>query len=88
MGMIIVRQKVKDHAPWQPTFDQHVANHKAAGLNKPRVMRSAGYKNIVIIFDDMCTARAKKFAQLKDLNETMRKADVIDTPTIDFLESI
>ena len=89
MGMMIVRHKVKDYAKWRPLFDGHVAKQKAAGLSHPRVLRSADDKSeIVIIFDDMDTAKAKEFAHSADLKETMTKAGVVDQPTIYFLESI
>ena len=89
MGMLIVRHKVKDYAKWRPLFDGHVAAQKAAGLTHPRVMQSADDKNeIVIIFDDMDTKKAKEFAASKDLKETMMKAGVADQPTIYFLETI
>jgi len=89
MGMLIVRHKVKDYAKWRPLFDGHVAKQKAAGLSHPRVLRSADDKSeIVIIFDDMDTAKAKEFAHSADLKETMTKAGVVDQPTIYFLESI
>jgi hypothetical protein len=87
--MLIVRHKVKDYAKWRPLFDGHVAKQKAAGLSHPRVLRSADDKSeIVIIFDDMDTAKAKEFARSADLKETMTKAGVVDQPTIYFLESI
>ena len=89
MGMLIVRHKVKDYAKWRPLFDGHVAKQRAAGLSHPRVLRSADDKSeIVIIFDDMDTAKAKEFAHSADLKETMTKAGVVDQPTIYFLESI
>ena len=89
MGMLVVRHKVKDYAKWRPMFDGHVEMQKAAGLTHPRVMRSADDKNeIVIIFDDMDTKKAKEFAHSADLKETMMKAGVSDTPTIYFLEAI
>ena len=89
MGMMIVRHKVRDYDAWRPLFDAHVETQKSAGLSHPRVMRSADDANeLVIIFDDMDTDRAKEFANSEDLKESMMKAGVIDKPTIYFLESI
>jgi hypothetical protein len=89
MGMMIVRHKVKDYSKWRPMFDAHVEKQKAAGLSHPKVLRSADDKSeLVIIFDDMDTKKAKEFAGSKDLKETMMKAGVIDVPTIYFLESV
>ena len=89
MGMLIVRHKVKDYAKWRPMFDAHVQKQKAAGLSHPRVMRSADDKNeLVIMFDDMDTKKAREFAASEDLKETMMKAGVSDKPTIYFLESV
>jgi hypothetical protein len=89
MGMVIIRQKVKDYAKWRPVFDGHVGMQKAAGLTNPRVMRSADDKNeIVVMLDYMDTKKAKEFGASADLKEAMMKAGVIDQPTVYFLESI
>ena len=89
MGMMIVRHKVADYGKWRPMFDAHVQKQKAAGLTHPRVLRSADDKNeLVIIFDDMDTKKARDFAASADLKETMTKAGVVDKPTIYFLESV
>ena len=89
MGMVIVRCKVKDYAKWRPVFDGHVAKQRAAGLTHPRIMRSADDKNeLVIMFDDMETKKAKEFAGSAELKETMMKAGVVDQPTVYFLEPI
>jgi hypothetical protein len=89
MGMMIVRHKVRDYDVWRSLFDAHVEARKSAGLSHPRVMRSADDANeLVLIFDDMDTDRAKEFANSEDLKENMMKAGVIDKPTIYFLESI
>jgi hypothetical protein len=87
--MMIVRHKVTDYGKWRPMFDAHVQKQKAAGLTHPRVLRSADDKNeLVIIFDDMDTKKARDFAASADLKETMTKAGVVDKPTIYFLESV
>jgi len=89
MGTMIIRHKVSDYGKWRPAFDQHAAMQKAAGLNNPRVLRSADDKNeIVIIFDTTDTKKAKEFASSSNLKEVMTKAGVIDLPTMYFLESI
>ena len=89
MGMLVVRHRVKDYAKWRPIFDAHVQKQKAAGLTHPRVMRSADDKNeIVILFDDMDTKKARDFATSADLKETMMKAGVADQPTVYFLELV
>ena len=52
------------------------------------MLRSADDKNeLVVIFDDMDTKKAKEFAASPDLKETMKKAGVTDQPTIYFLEA-
>ena len=48
MGMMIIRHKVSDYGKWRPAFDQHAAMQKAAGLNNPRVLRSADDKNEIV----------------------------------------
>ena len=80
---------MSDYGKWRPAFDQHSAMHKAAGLNNPRVLRSADDKNeILIIFDTTDTTKAKEFASSSNLKHVMTKAGVIDVPTMYFLESI
>ena len=88
MGMMIVRHKVTDYAKWRPMFDADAQKQKAAGLTHPRVLRSADDKSeVVIIFDDADTKKAKDFAASADLKATMMKAGVVDKPTIYFLET-
>lgn len=87
MGMMIVRHKVTDYGKWRPMFDADTQKQKAAGLTNPRVLRSADDKSeVVVIFDDMDTKKAKAFAASTDLKTTMMKAGVVDKPTIYFLE--
>ena len=89
MGMMITRLKVKDYSAWRSIFDSNEEERRAAGLSHPRVLRSADDANeLVIIFDDIDTSKAKEFAASEDLRETMMKAGVIDKPTFYFLESI
>ncbi len=89
MGMMITRLKVKDYSAWRPMFDANEEARRTAGLSHPRVLRSADDANeLVIIFDDIDTSKAKEFAASEDLREAMMKAGVIDKPTFYFLESI
>ena len=90
MGMMIIRHKVRDYGLWRPIFNDHAEMQKAAGLTNPRVYHSAdsNKSEIVVVFDTEDTKRAKAFATSTDLEETMAKAGVVDTPTIYFLESI
>ena len=89
MGMMIIRHKVRDYGLWRPIFNEHAEMQKAAGLTNPRVYHSADSdkSEIVVVFDTEDTKRAKAFATSTDLEETMAKAGVVDTPTIYFLES-
>ena len=88
--MTIIRHKVRDYGQWHPIFDAHAEMQKAAGLSNPRVYHSADSNKgeIVIVFDTKETKMAKDFSASADLKEAMRKAGVVDTPTIYFLESI
>ena len=90
MGMMIVRHKVRDYGQWRPIFDGHVEVQRAAGLINPRVYHSADSdkSEIVVVFDTEDTRMAKAFTASADLKEAVRKAGVLDTPTICFLESI
>jgi hypothetical protein len=90
MGMLIVRHKVRDYGQWRPLFDGHAEMQKAAGLTNPRVYHSAdsNKSDIVVVFDTENTKKAKDFVASADLKEAMRKAGVLDEPTIYLLESI
>src|SRR3954452_4944327 len=89
MSMMIIRHDGRDYGKWRAAFDSHSAMQKANGLSNPRVLRSADDKNeIVIIFDTKDTKNAKEFATSSDLKDVMKKAGVIDVPTMYFLEAI
>jgi hypothetical protein len=57
---------------------------KSTGLPLRRQHKS----EIVVVFDTEDTRMAKAFTASADLKEAVRKAGVLDTPTICFLESI
>ena len=90
MGMMIIRHKVRDYGQWRPIFDRHAEMQRAAGLTNPRVYHSAdsNKSEIVVVFDTEDTQKAKDFAASADLNEVMKQAGALDTPTIYFLELI
>jgi hypothetical protein len=87
MGMMIVRQKVRDYGQWRPVFDRHVQMQRAGGLTNPRVYHSAdsNRSEIIIVFDTEDTKKAKDFAASADLKEVMKQSGVLDAPTIYFL---
>jgi hypothetical protein len=87
MGLLIIRHKVKDFAPWKKAFDAHTGKQKAAGLTNPRVFRSIDDRSeTVILFDMQDVAKAKEFRSSADLKSTMQSAGVLDQPTVFFLE--
>ena len=89
MGLLIIRHKIKDFAPWKKAFDGHAGAQKAAGLSNPRLFRSADDRNeIVILFDMQDVAKAKQFGSSADLKSTMAAAGVVDQPTVLFLEEV
>jgi hypothetical protein len=65
-------------------------NAESGGPHKSTVYHSAdsNKSEIVFVFDTEDTQKAKDFAASADLNEAMKQAGVLDTPTIYFLESI
>ena len=90
MGMMIVRHRVRDYGQWRPIFDKHAEMQRAAGLINPRVYHSvdSNKSEIFVVFDTEDMKKAKDFAASADLQEAMRQAGVLDTPTIYFLELI
>ena len=83
MGLLIIRHKVSNFAKWKKFFDGHAAAQKACGLTRPRIYRSAGDKNEIIVILQMKDVRlAKTFGASPDLKSTMEAAGVIDQPTV------
>jgi len=86
--VFVIHHKIADYAKWRPVFDSHKATQEAAGLTNPRVWRALDNANdITIVFDMADPAKAKAFAESKDLRARMMKAGVMGRPTFSYLET-
>jgi heme-degrading monooxygenase HmoA len=89
MPFMIIRKKVKDYKSWKSVFDEHGKARKAAGSKGGRLFRRAGDPNeIVALFEWDSLDHAKTFTQSEDTLATMKRAGMIGTPDIYFLEEI
>ncbi len=87
MRYVMIRHKVKDFTTWKPVFDEHVTARQAAGLKDLFLLRNTDNPNeVVILFESEDHAKARGFAESKDLREAMKRAGVIDLPNIFFLD--
>ena len=83
---MLIRHKVQDFTAWKRIYDSHLPKRNEAGLTEKYLFRGIGdHHEGIILFEAKDLDRAKKFAESADLQETMRKAGVLDRPDIYFL---
>ena len=83
---LLVRHKVRDYAVWKKGYDLHLPKRIEAGLTEKNLFRNDNDPNeVIILFEAVDIARARKFVESSDLREIMEKAGVIDKPDIFFL---
>jgi len=88
-GKIIVRHKVRDFDAWKPFFVGDAKRQRDAGFTRWHLTRNRQDKNeLVIIFECEDLDRAKPMFSDPALAELMKKAGVVDQPTVFFLEEI
>ena len=88
-GKVIIRHKVRDYDAWKPYFVGDVKRHHDATFTRWHITRSAQDKNeLVIIFECEDLEKAKTITSDPSLAELMKKAGVLDQPTIYFLEDV
>lgn len=86
MALIIVRHKVSDFAAWKKIFDQNKPAQTGADFSNPRVYRSAGDPNeVVVLIDASSIEKARAFGLSPEVKAQMATAGVIDQPTVYFL---
>jgi len=82
-GKIIVRHKVRDFEAWKPFFIGDTKRQRDASFTSWRVMRNTNDMNeVVIIFECEDLDKAKPMFSDPGLAEVMKKAGVIDQPTV------
>jgi hypothetical protein len=88
MAHMFIRHQVQDFDKWKPAYDSHQQARAAAGLNDLKLWHNVDDRDeIVLLFEVSDMAKAKVFAESKDLKERMAAAGVINTPEILFLSS-
>ena len=88
-SIMIIRHKVANYAKWKPGYDGHDSARLANGLHSYVICRGIEDSNMVMvamIMDDV--NKAKAMAADPNLKVVMKKAGVVGTPLIDFLESV
>jgi len=87
MAHLIIRHKVADFAKWKTAFDAHADARRKAGSRGGTLYRSADNPNeTLIVLEWDSVANARKFTQSSDLQATMKRAGVVDQPTLFFLD--
>jgi hypothetical protein len=88
-GKVIVRHKVRDLDAWKPFFVGDSKRQRDAGFTRWHLTRNKQDNNeLVIIFDCEDLDKAKPMFSDPALAEVMKKAGVLDQPTVFFLEEV
>ncbi len=88
-GKVIVRHKVRDVNAWKPFFVADAKRQRESGFTSWHLTRNKNDKNeLVIIFECEDLDKAKPMFSDPALAEVMKKAGVLDQPTVFFLEEI
>lgn len=82
-GKVIVRHKVQDFDKWKPIFLGDAKRLRDHGLTSWRIMRNKNDMNeVVIICESNDVDKAKPMFSDPSLAELMKKAGVMDQPTV------
>jgi hypothetical protein len=88
-GKIIIRHKVRDFDTWKPLFYSDAKRQLDAGCTHWYLTRNKHDKDeLVIIFDCDDLDKAKTVFSDPSLTNLMKRAGVLDQPTIFFLEEV
>jgi len=88
-GKVIVRHKVRDLEAWKPFFYGDSKRQRDAGFTRWDLMRNRQDENeVVIIFDCEDLDKARPMFSDPGLAELMKRAGVLDQPTVFFLEEL
>jgi len=88
-GKVIVRHKVRDFDAWKPLFYSDAKRQRDASCTRWYLTRSKDDKNeLVVIFECEDLDKAKTIFSDPSLAELMRRAGVVDQPTLFFIEEV
>ena len=86
-GKVIVRHKVQDFDAWKPFFLGDANRQRDFGFTSWSVMRNKNDMNeVVVIFESGDLDKAKSMFSDIGLAELMKRAGVMDQPTVFMLE--
>ncbi len=87
MVHVLVRHKVADYNRWKETFDSHLTARKRAGETGCHLFHNLEDPRDVFLLSDWQSAEeARKFMNSDELRDAMKKAGVVGTPEIQYLE--
>ena len=88
-GKVIVRHKIKDFDAWKPLFYADAQRQRDASCTRWQLTRNKQDQNeLVIIFECQDLDKARKVFSDPSLAELMKRAGVVDQPTIFFLVAL
>ena len=88
-GKVIVRHKVRDFEAWKPIFYADAKRQRDAGFTHWHLTRNRNDKNeVIVIFECADLDKAKPMFSDPALAEVMKRAGVVDQPTVLFVEEI
>jgi hypothetical protein len=88
-GKVIVRHRVRDFDVWKPFFVGDSKRQRESGFTQWHLTRNKHDRNeIVVIFECADLDKAKPMLSDPSLGDLMKKAGVLDQPTIFFLEEV
>lgn len=89
MTYLAVQHKVRDYKSWKEVFDKFAETRRSGGEKSYHIMRTEkDPNNLYLMFQWDNLDHARKFFDSPELKDTMKKAGVVDTPTINFLEHL
>jgi hypothetical protein len=82
-GKVIVRHQVRDFNAWKPFFLGDAKRQRDSGFTSWRVMQNKNDMNeVVVIFECEDLDKARPMFSDPSLAELMKKAGVVDQPTV------
>lgn len=86
MPALLIRHKVTDYETWQSVFDEQDATRRAHGCQRGRLFHNVSDPDeMLILLEWDSLERAWLFAQSDDLQEVLKRAEVVDEPDLWFL---
>ncbi|MFD2247794.1 hypothetical protein [Pontibacter ruber] len=89
MVYLSIRHQVNDYSTWRKVYDSHKQARDQAGLEELFLLQNRDNNNeIFLMFRVGDIQKAKQFMLSEDLNAAMKRAGVMGTPEIDFMEEV